>query len=202
MTDYDVKKSISALFPEIIGGDTHVRQQFLNILISYVVTYIKREKLEPNQSSISRFRTRLHETIQAVMRNTHPLPLVDSSREKDIQRLMEYFDKYVITVDASVADEQGLMQVGILRDIEQLENARNICYSASADYSDSLAGKPDGLTNLTIKQAMVIDILIPIIDQYHLVDYGSPDFTRSVSMAANRAESRAKDVEAKRMIQI
>ena len=32
--------------------------------------------------------------------------------------------------------------------------------------------------------------------------YGSPDFTRSVSMAANRAESRAKDVEAKRMIQI
>jgi hypothetical protein len=202
MTGYDVKKTVTALFLDIVGGDVHVRQQFMNILISYVVMHIKKEKLEPNQSSVARFRTRLHDTVYAIMKNTHPLPLADSNREKDIENLMKYFDKYVIRVDESVADDKGLEQIAIMKDIEQLEYARNMCYSASADYSESLAGKPDGLTNASIKQAMVIDILIPIVDQYHLVDFNESDFTRAVSMGASRAESRARESAAKREIQI
>jgi hypothetical protein len=202
MTGYDVKKTVSALFLDILGGDVHIRQQFLNVLISYIVTYIKKEKLEPNQSSVVRFRTSLHNTIYTVMRNTHPLPLADAKRENEIKKLVDYFDKFVIKIDEHVADHKGVEQIGIIEDIESLEYARNLCYSAAADYSDSLAGKPEGLTNLSIKQAMIIDALIPIMDNYHLIDFSEADYTRAVSMAANRAESRAKESAAKREIQI
>jgi hypothetical protein len=124
-----------------------------------------------------------------ILHNTHPLPAIEDKRESEIKKLVAYFDKFIIKVDEKVADPVGLDQIGLLEDIESLEYSRNICYSASADYSNFMSGLPEGLTQASNKYAFVINLITPIIYKYDLVEISETDFTNAARLAAKRLES-------------
>lgn len=176
------------MFLEVITGDVHVRNQYMNTLITHVSICLKMEKIEPNQKAIAKFRTRLHNTIVSILHNNHPLPAADTTREDEIKKLVEYFDRFIIKIDESVADKDGVEQVGFLEDIESLEYARNICYSASADYSSAMSGVPSGLTDATNKFAYIVNIVTPIIYRYGMVDITETDYSNAAKIASRRIE--------------
>jgi hypothetical protein len=191
-----IKRLISMMYLDIITGDVHVHNQYMNTMITQIVVNIRREKLEPRQPAVEKFRTRLHNTVSMILHNNHPLPAADVTREIEIKKLLDYFDRFVIKIDgAIVADERGLDQIGLLEDIETLEYARNICYSASTDYSNFMAGVPQGLTDASNKYAFVINLITPIIYKYDMVDISEQDFTNAARLAAKRLES-AREVKA------
>ena len=194
MSAMNVNKIISLIYLDIITGDVHTHNQYMNTMITQVVTHIRREKLEPRQPAVEKFRTRLHNTISMILHNNHPLPAADDKRESEIKKLLDYFDKFVIKVDEKVADPVGLDQIGLLEDIETLEYARNVCYSASADYSNFMSGVPQGLTDASNKYAFVINLITPIIYKYELVDISEQDFTNAARLAAKRLDS-AREVK-------
>jgi len=177
------------MYLEVITGDVHVRNQYMNTLLTHVSIYIKMDKLEPKQPAIEKFRTRLHNTVSSILHNNHPLPAADTNREKEIKKLMEYFDGFVITVDSTVADPIGIEQIGVIEDIESLEYARNICYSASSDYSSAMSGIPLGLTDASNKFAYIINLITPVVYRYGMVDISESDYANAAKIAAKRIES-------------
>jgi hypothetical protein len=189
MPSMKIQKIVSVMYLDIITGDVHVHNQYMNTMITQVVTHIRREKLEPRQPAVERFRSRLHNTVSMILHNTHPLPAIEDKRESEIKKLVAYFDKFIIKVDEKVADPVGLDQIGLLENIETLEYARNICYSASADYSNFMSGLPEGLTQASNKYAFVINLITPIIYKYDLVEISETDFTNAARLAAKRLES-------------
>jgi hypothetical protein len=184
-----MKNTISMMYVDVITGDVNTHNQYMNTLISYIVVSIKRNKLEPRQPAIEKFRSRLHDTVNMILNNNHPLPAADEKREVEIRKLMGYFDRFVIKVDSTVADETGLDQIELLKTIETLEYARNICYSARSDYSDYLSGLPNGLTLASNKYAVALDLIIPIIDNYDIAELDSNGYAAS-------EERRRKSIEA------
>lgn len=188
MDSAKLKKIISLMFLEVITGDVHVRNQYMNTLLTHVSICLKMENLEPNQKAISKFRTRLHNTIVSILHNNYPLPASDATREDEIKKLVAYFDRFVIKIDESVADDAGVEQMGVLEDIESLEYARNICYSASSDYSAAMSGIPSGLTDATNKFAYIINIITPIIYRYGMVEISESDFSNAAKIAQRRVE--------------
>jgi hypothetical protein len=195
MTQFKGNKLLSAIFLDILTGDVHTRNQYMNTLLTLVSIQLRTEKLDPKQPAIEKFRTRLHNTISSILHNNHPLPIADTKRELEINKLLEYFDKFVIKIDASIADEIGIEQIGVIEDIESLEYAKNICYSATGDYSAAMAGIPLGLTDASNKYAYIINIVTPVIYRYGMVEITETDY-------ANAAKIAAKRIEAKREIQI
>ena len=177
------------MFLEIITGDVHVRNQYMNTLLTHVSIYLKMEKLEPRQPAIEKFRSRLHSTIKTILDNNHPLPVSDTNREIEIRKLMKYFERFVIKIDETVADEKGLDQLEVIESIESLEYARNICYSASSDYSSAMSGVPAGLTNASNKFAYIINLVTPIIYRYNMVEISENDYSNAAKAAAKRIES-------------
>ena len=179
---------IAAIYLDVITGDIHTKNQYMNALITHISIYLRMMKLEPNQSTIQKFRTRLHNTISHVLHNNHPLPLADTKREEDIKRLMVYFDNYVIKIDEKVADEKGVEQIGILEDIEALELAMNLCYSAASDYSNAMSGVPIGLTDVSNKYSYIINLITPIVYRYDMVAITSDRFTNAALIQSRRVE--------------
>lgn len=184
-----IRKIISTMYLEIMTGDVHVRNQYMNILITQISLYLRKEQLVPNQAPIEKFRTRLHNTVLTILHNNHPLPAADTNREKEIKKLMDYFDKFVIKVDERVADHVGIEQIGIIEDIETLEYARNICYSASNDYSSAMSGSPAGLTDASNKYAYIFNLIAPVIDRYNMVEISESDYANAAKIAAKRIEN-------------
>jgi hypothetical protein len=189
MDSIKMKRLISMMYLDIITGDVHVHNQYMNTVITQIVVNIRRERLEPRQPAIEKFRSRLHNTVSMILHNNHPLPAADTARETEIKKLLDYFDGFVIKIDAKVADEKGLDQIGLLEDIETLEYARNICYSASTDYSNFMAGIPQGLTDASNKYAFVINLITPIIYKYDMVDISESDFTNAAKLASKRLDT-------------
>lgn len=185
-------KLISVMYLDIITGDVHTRNQYLNIFLTHVSECIRAEYLEKHQSEISKFRTRLHNTVQTILQNNHPLPAWDTQRADEIANLMHYFDRFVFRVDSNVADETGLLQMGILEDIETIEHCRNVCYSASADYSGMMAGEKEGLTNASNKYAYVVNLIIPVLYRYSLVEFSDADYTNAARVAARKTPEATK----------
>lgn len=189
-----IRKLIGAMYLDIITGDVHIRHQYMNTMLTHIAVLIRMEHLEPRQPALEKFRTRLHNTVNTILHNNHPLPVADTKRESEIAYLMRYFDKFVIKIGEKVADDTGLLQMGVLEDIEMIEYCRNVCYSASADYSSALAGNPEGLTSASNKLAYIINSVTPIIYRYKMVDISESDFTNAARVAAQRIEQRAKEV--------
>ena len=187
-----LKKLISAMYLDLITGDVHIRNQYLNTFLTHVTVYIKMAYLEPRQPPIEKFRTRLHNTISMVLHNNHPLPASDTKRESEIRALEKYFDRFVIRIDEFVSDEKGLQQIGIIEDIETIEFCRNICYAAASNYSAALAGDPFGLTEVSNKMAFVMNLMTPIIYRYGMVDISEADFANAARAAAKRIESQVE----------
>ena len=184
-----LKKLASAMYLDLITGDVHIRNQYLNTFLTHVTVYIKMTYLEPKQPAIITFRTRLHNAVSMILHNNHPLPLADTNRETEIRKLERYFDKFVIKIDENVADEVGLEQMGLIEDMETIEYCRNICYSATADYSTAMSGNPMGLTDASNKIAFIMNLMTPIVYRYAMVDISEADFANAARAAAKRIES-------------
>ena len=184
-----IRKLIGAMYLDVITGDVHVRNQYCNTILTHIVVLIRTEKIEPHQTSISKFRTRLHNTVNMILHNNHPLPAADTNRENEIRELMRYFERFIIKIDDKVADAVGVEQIGVMEDIESLEYCRNVCYSASADYASALTGNPAGLTDASNKFAYVINIMTPIIYRYSMVDISETDFANAARIAQRRIDS-------------
>lgn len=184
-----LRKLISAMYLDVITGDVHVRNQYTNTMLTHIAVCIKMEKLDPVQPAILKFRSRLHNTVSMILHNYHRLPIYDAKREEEIKILEKYFDKFVIKIDSKVADEKGLVQIGIIEDIETIEYCRNVCYSASPDYSDALSGKTEGLTNAMNKYALVVNLITPILYKYNMVEISESDFANAARIAAKRIET-------------
>lgn len=181
-----IRKLISVMYLDVITGDVHTRNQYMNIFLTHVSVCIRNDFLEQNQTAIARFRSRLHNTINTILMSNHPLPAWDSKRGEDITALMHYFDKFVIRVDPAIADKTGIQQMGILEDIETIEHCRNVCYSASSDYSSALAGEKEGLTNASNKYAYVVNLIIPVLYRYNLVEFSDADYTNAARVAQRK----------------
>ena len=194
-----LKKLISAMYLDLITGDVHIRNQYLNTFLTHVTVYIKMAYLNPRQPAVEKFRSRLHNAISMVLHNNHPLPAPDTRREGEIRKLEQYFDRFVIKIDERVADEVGLEQMGLIEDIETIEYCRNICYSATSDYSAAMAGNPMGLTDATNKIAFIMNLMTPIVYRYAMVDISEADFANAARAAAKRIESQAAQIEGGRL---
>jgi hypothetical protein len=186
-----LKRIVSLMYLDIITGDVHIRAQYTNTLITNMAVYLRQSELEPRQAPIARFRTRLHNTISVVLHNYHTLPAWDTEREIEIRKLENYFAKFVIKVDEKVADPEGLKQIGILEDIETLEYARNVSYSAAEDYSQALAGNPEGLTHASNKFAYILNLITPVLYRYEVVNIDENDYANAARVAAKRIEAAA-----------
>jgi hypothetical protein len=189
MASFNSSKILSLMFLDIITGDVHIHKQSLNIMITMVADRLRSEKLDKDLAPIAKFRTRLHLTVSHILHNTYPLPIENVNREADIKRFLDYFDKFCIKIDEKLADEKGLEQIKLIEDIEALELARNLCYSATGDYSDALSGKPSGYTDASNKYVYALDLVIPIINHYNLVDISESDYANAARAAAKRSES-------------
>jgi hypothetical protein len=185
-----ISKLIGAMYLDVITGDVHIRNQYMNTMLTHVAVYLRMTKLEPRQPAIEKFRSRLHNTVSMILHNNHPLPASDTKRENEIRQLEKYFDRFVIRIDANVADVIGLDQVGVIEDIETLEYCRNVCYSASADYSGALAGNPIGLTDASNKFAYIVNLVTPIIYKHSMVDISESDFANAAKVASKRLEAQ------------
>ena len=190
-----LKKIISAIYLDLITGDVHIRNQYLNTFLTHVTVYIRMAYLNPRQPAIEKFRSRLHNAVSMILHNAHPLPAADTKRAGEIRQLEKYFDKFVIRIDEKVADDVGLDQVGLIEDIETIEYCRNICYSATSDYSSAMAGNPLGLTDATNKIAFIMNLMTPIVYRYSMVDISESDFANAARAAAKRIESQAAQIE-------
>jgi hypothetical protein len=190
-----LKKIISAIYLDLITGDVHIRNQYLNTFLTHVTVYIRMAYLNPRQPAIEKFRSRLHNAVSMILHNAHPLPAADTKREGEIRQLEKYFDRFVIRIDEKVADDVGLDQVGLIEDIETIEYCRNICYSATSDYSSAMAGNPLGLTDATNKIAFIMNLMTPIVYRYSMVDISESDFANAARAAAKRIESQAAQIE-------
>jgi len=188
-----LKKLISAMYLDLITGDVHIRNQYLNTFLTHVTVYLKISFLEPRQPAIERFRSRLHNAVSMILHNNHPLPAANTRRESEIQKLLQYFDRFVIRVDENVADQMGIQQIGIIEDIETIEYCRNVCYSATSDYSSAMAGNPLGLTDASNKIAFIMNLMTPIIYRYSIVDISESDYANAAKAAAKRLETIASE---------
>jgi hypothetical protein len=188
-----LKKLISAMYLDLITGDVHIRNQYLNTFLTHVTVYLKISFLEPRQPAIERFRSRLHNAVSMILHNNHPLPAANTRRESEIQKLLQYFDRFVIRVDENVADQMGIQQIGIIEDIETIEYCRNVCYSATSDYSSAMAGNPLGLTDASNKIAFIMNLMTPIIYRYSIVDISESDYANAAKAAAKRLETIATE---------
>lgn len=182
------KKLIGSIYLEVITGDIHIKNQYINTLVTHISVCLKTDKLSQNQRPVEVFRTRLHNGISMILHNNYPLPLHDETRESEIQRMQKLVEKYVIRIDASKIDQPSIDQMGIIEDIETLEYCRNICYVAASDYASSLTGSPDGLTDATNKYSVVINMITPIIYRYNMVEISDVEFSNAARVAAKRAE--------------
>jgi len=191
----DQRKIISAMYLDIINGDIHTRHQYIPELISHAATLLKHERIEPHIRPIAIFRTRLHTAISMILHNTHPLPSWDTRREAEILKLEMYFKRFVIKIDDDVADEIGIEQITVLADIEAIEYCRNICYTASADYSSMMAGNPEGMTNATNKYAYVMNILTEMLWRYRSVNISESDYSRVAAAAQRRMDTVREDAK-------
>ena len=185
------------MYLDLITGDVHIRNQYLNTFLTHVTVYLKMDRLEPRQPAIEKFRSRLHNAVSMILHNNHPLPAADTRRETEIRKLMQYFDRFVIKIDEKVADQMGIQQIGIIEDIETIEYCRNVCYSATSDYSSAMAGNPLGLTDASNKIALIMNLMTPIIYRYSIVDISESDFANAAKAAAKRLETVANEVAAK-----
>ena len=187
---------ITAIYLEIIHGDVHIRNQYMNTLLSKISLYVRREKLEPNLPNIIKFRTSLHNAILMILHNNFPLPAYSELREKEIKNYMEYFDTFAIRIDDSVADPKGIEEIGILEDIETLEYCMNICYSATQDYAVSLSKSPgggeqsnvQGLASAMNKFSYILNLIEPILDRYKMVQFDMKAFDSGAKAAMARIE--------------
>ena len=178
------------MFLDVITGDIHTRNQYINTMITLASIELRNAKLEPRQPAIEKFRTRLHNTVSHILHNNHPLPIADTKREVEIQKLMTYFDRFAIRIDETVADDVGIEQMGVIEDIEALEYARNICYSASSDYSGAMSGLPTGLTDASNKFAYIINLVTPILYRYSMIEITESEWGEAVKKAAKRLETK------------
>ena len=185
-----LKNLISVMYLDVITGDVHTRNLYMNTLLTHISICLRAEKLDPKQHALERFRTHLHNSIVMIIRNNHPLPMWDTTREQEIKKLEQYFNRFVIKVDPVVADEKGVVDMGVIEDIETLEYSRNVCYSASADYSNALTGHAPGLTDASNKFAYIINLVTPIIYRYNMVDISATDFSKAAAFSMKRIESQ------------
>lgn len=185
-----IKKLISAMYLDIITGDVHIKNQYLNTMLTHMAVCLRMEKLEPRQPGIEKFRSRLHGAVSMILHNYHQLPASDTKRETEIQTLERYFDRFVIRIDEKVADETGIDQIGVIEAIETLEYCRNVCYSASADYSSAMSGTPAGLTDASNKFSYIINLATPILHRYNMVEISESDYANAARVAAKRLEAK------------
>ena len=185
-----LRKLIGVMYLDILTGDVHIRNQYMSTLLTHVAVCLRIEKLEPRQPAIERFRTRLHNTVSMILHNNHPLPIADTKREDEIQKLTKYFDKFVIKIDKTVADPVGIDQIEVIESIETIELCRNICYSASGDYSEAMVGNKQGLTDVSNKFAYIINLVTPIIYRYNMVDINESDYANAAKIAAARMATK------------
>ena len=194
---------ITSLYLEIIHGDIHIRNQYMNTLLSKISLFIRREKLEPNLPAIIKFRTALHNTIQMILQNNFPLPAYHELRDKEIKNYMDYFDNFIIKIDDAVADQKGLVEIQTLQDIETLEYCMNICYAATQDYAVSLSSKSiggedgsniHGLANAMNKFSYILNLIEPILNRYNMVQFDMKTFENGAKIAMTRI-NQAKDAK-------
>lgn len=185
MDEIRLTKLIGMMYIDVLTGDVHIRNQYMNVLITHVSVYLLK-KIDARRSNIAKFRTLLHNTITMVLSNIHDFPQVVPEKPIDIAKAQSYFDKFVIKIDEKVADNIGLEEIALVNAIETLEYCRSICYSASSDYSMSLAESPDGLTSAANKFAYIISLITPIIYRYNIVDISESDYAKSALAATAR----------------
>lgn len=182
------RKLIGSIYLEVITGDIHIKSQYISTLITHISVCLKTERLVPNQHPIEIFRTRLHNAVSMILHNNFPLPAHDEQRESEILKAEQIFAKYLIKIDGSRIDIPSIEQIGILEDIETLEYCMNVCYSAAGDYSSSLTGAKEGLTDASNKYSVVINLITPIIYRYNMIEISDVEFSNAARVAAKRAE--------------
>jgi hypothetical protein len=187
-----LKKLVGAMYLDILTGDVHIRNQYMSTMLTHVAVSLRMEKLEPKQPAIEKFRTRLHNTVSMILHNNHPLPIADTTREDEIRKLQKYFDKFIIKIDASVTDDIGIDQIGVIEAIETLEYCRNICYVATGNYSDAMTGNKEGLTMAANSYAYIINEVTPIIYRYNMIDITESDYANAARIAAARLSKEVK----------
>jgi len=186
--DVKIEKLISTMYLDIIHGDIHIRSLYMGTMLSHIETFmLQNMKILP---ATVRFRTRLHNAVHYILENNHPLPVVFPQREDEIKKYQMYFDKFVFKIDTEHAEEPDIEQAQLLEDIEALEYCKSVCYSAAADYSDSLSERPEGLTNASIKYSMVIDRVTPILYRNGVVSITETELTNAAAAGMKRIESQ------------
>jgi hypothetical protein len=184
-----IEKLISLTYLDIINGDIHTRSLYMTTLLSHVETFMLQNKVNTLLPATIRFRTKLHNAVYYILENNHPLPVVMPEREEDIRKYQMYFDKFVFKIDTEHATEEDIEQVQILEDIEAISYCMNVCMSATADYSDSLSGRPEGLTNASNKYALVIRIITPILYRNKIIDITENEMVNAAAAGMRKIES-------------
>ena len=116
----------------------------------------------------------------------------------DIERAQEDFfleiKKNIQHAEYDKEVEAGMLQ--LIEDIEAINYCRNVCYSAAADYSDSLSERPEGLTNASNKYALVLNIMIPILYRNKIIDITETEFNNAAAAGLKKIENaKLRDVQ-------
>jgi hypothetical protein len=191
-------KVLSALWLDVLTGGVDVRNQYMGVLISHIQEKLRADKLNPVIPLVVRFRTSLHKTVDTIIRNytLGKLPLADTNREREIAMLEKYFERFIIKVDAAVADPATVEQMEIIEAMETLEHCRNLSYAAGEQYAKALTGDREGFAISFNAMNMIINELTPIVYKYSMVDVTESDYSNAARAAAKRMES-GKEVAVK-----
>ena len=183
-------KVLSALWLDVLTGGVDIRNQYMGVLISHIQERLRADKLNPAIPGVVRFRTSLHKTVDLIVRNytIGALPLANTNREKEIEMLETYFKRFIIKVDASVADPATVEQIEIIEAMETLEYCRNLSYAAGEQYAKALTGDHKGFAISFNAMNMIIDKLTPIVYRYSMVDITESDYANAAKAAVRRIE--------------
>jgi hypothetical protein len=189
-------KVLSALWLDVLVGNVDVRNQFMSVLIAQIKERLRADKLNPVVPAVVRFRTSLHKAIDAVIRNytMGKLPLADTRREKEIAMLEKYFERFVIKVDAAIADPATVEQMELIEAMETLEHCQNLAYAAGEQYAKALTGDREGFAISFNAMNMIIHELTPIVYRYNMVEISESDYSNAARAAAKRMESGKAEV--------
>jgi hypothetical protein len=191
-----IEKIISSMYLDVVHGDIHIRSLYMSTMLSHVEAFMMQTKVKSILPATVRFRTRLHNAVFYILQNNHPLPVIMPEREDEIRKYQMYFDKYVFKIDTQHPTEDDIEQIQLLEDIEAINYCRNVCYSAAADYSDSLSERPEGLTNASNKYSLVLNIMIPILYRNKIIDITETEFTNAAAAGLKKIENaKLRDVQ-------
>jgi len=184
-----LRKMIGAMWIEVNLGDVYVKQQLVNPLIVQTENLLRYD-LESCRTPVENFRTKLHDTVQTVLRNYYQLPINNPGREKEIEKIMGIFKRALSYSDNKI-DEETAKEMDLLYAIEACEYCLNLCLVCNENYSRTLSGDASGLTVLQNVQGEILHTLGPVITKYNLADISMSDFKTGIAATVNAINARS-----------